>query len=57
MVDTFYYPASEQARGVTAPWEGDGRLVFLGDVRLGEGTLQAERVRFYRLVQPPADAL
>jgi hypothetical protein len=55
LVVNFYYPASEQARGPTAPWEGDAALRFIGDLTLAGGVLPAERVRFYRLVAPPGD--
>ena len=56
LVVNFYYPASVQARGPTAPWEASTALQFLGDVRLGDLTLPADRVRFYRLTAPPVDA-
>jgi hypothetical protein len=55
LVVNFYYPASVQAKGPLAPWEGSRSLVFVGDVRVGEGVLPAERVRFYRLAAPPRD--
>lgn len=53
LVVNFYYPQSVQARGPLAPWEEDGTLLFLGDVPLGERSLSAERVRFYRLAKAP----
>jgi hypothetical protein len=55
LVVNFYYPASVQAKGPLAPWEGSRSLAFIGDVRLGGDVLPAERIRFYRLVTPPAD--
>lgn len=55
LVVNFYYPASEQARGPMAPWEGDAALRFIGDLALAGGVLPVERVRFYRLVAPPSD--
>ena len=55
LVVNFYYPSSVQARGPLAPWEGDRGLDFIGDVSIGEGVLSAERIRFYRLTQPPGD--
>ncbi len=55
LVVNFYYPASIQARGPLAPWEGSSSVVFLGDVPMGDGVLPASRVRFYRLARPPSD--
>jgi hypothetical protein len=55
LVVNFYYPASEQARGPHAPWEGDAALHFIGAVQLADGVLPAERIRFYRLSAPPRD--
>ncbi|MCX7634584.1 MAG: cell wall hydrolase [Syntrophales bacterium] len=53
LVVNFYYPASRQARGPLAPWEGEGRLVFIGDVVVDGRPLPASWVRFYRLREPP----
>lgn len=53
----FYYPASTQARGPLAPWEGSADLEFLGPVRFEGGVVTPDRVRFYRLTHPPADIL
>jgi hypothetical protein len=55
LVVNFYYPSSVQAKGPLAPWEGSQSLVFVGDVRIGEGVLPAKRIRFYRLAAPPRD--
>lgn len=55
LVVNFYYPASEQAKGPYAPWEGDTGLRFIGDVGLASGVLPAARIRFYRLSAPPRD--
>lgn len=55
LVVNFYYPASIQARGPLAPWEGSSTLTFVGDVPMGGSVLSAEKVRFYRLSSPPAD--
>lgn len=55
LVVNFYYPASIQAKGPTAPWETSTALRFLGDVTLGTAALPASRVRFYRLTTPPSD--
>lgn len=55
LVVNFYYPRSVQARGPLAPWESSPDLVFIGDVALGDQTLPADRVRFYRRTSPPAD--
>ncbi|MFO7640806.1 MAG: hypothetical protein R6X17_05950 [Candidatus Competibacteraceae bacterium] len=55
LVVNFYYPQSPQARGPLAPWEGSRALRFIGDVSIDGGILSAERIRFYRLAQPPGD--
>ncbi|HMV70312.1 MAG TPA: cell wall hydrolase [Myxococcota bacterium] len=55
LVVNFYYPASIQARGPLAPWEGSGSLTFLGDVATAGGTISSAKVRFYRLTAPPTD--
>jgi hypothetical protein len=55
LVVNFYYPRSIQARGPLAPWESSTTLRFLGDVAAPNLTLDADRVRFYRLTTPPAD--
>jgi hypothetical protein len=55
LVVNFYYPQSPQARGPLAPWEGSRALRFIGDVPIDGGVLSAERIRFYRLAQPPGD--
>ncbi|HRZ53674.1 MAG TPA: cell wall hydrolase [Candidatus Contendobacter sp.] len=57
LVVNFYYPQSSQARGPLAPWEGSRALRFIGDPPPGSGLPPAERIRFYRLVQPPGDLL
>jgi hypothetical protein len=53
LVVNFYYPQSSQARGSLAPWEGSRALRFIGDPPPGSGLPPAERIRFYRLAQPP----
>lgn len=55
LVVNFYYPASSQAKGPLPPWEGNPTLSFIGPVPLEDGILGPERIRFYRLAQPPAD--
>jgi hypothetical protein len=55
LVVNFYYPGSVQAKGPLAPWEKSRGLVFVGNVRMGEGLLGAEKVRFYRLTRAPKD--
>jgi hypothetical protein len=55
LVVNFYYPASIQARGPLAPWESSGVVTFLGDVATAQGTIEAAKVRFYRLKVPPYD--
>lgn len=55
LVVNFYYPRSSQARGPLAPWEGNRALHFIGDPSPGASLPVAERIRFYRLAQPPAD--
>lgn len=56
LVVNFYYPASVQARGPLAPWEGSAQLTFLdGSAATGSAPVPPEQVRFYRLSQPPAD--
>ncbi len=55
LVVNFYYPCSTQAKGSHAPWEKSGVLRFTGDVTVGGRLLGADRVRFYRLVEPPRD--
>ena len=54
LVVNFYYPMSSQAKGVFAPWEGSRSLLFIGEPS-HPGLPPAERIRFYRLTQPPAD--
>lgn len=54
LVVNFYYPQSTQAKGVFAPWEGSRSLHFIGKPS-HPGLPPAERIRFYRLAQPPAD--
>jgi hypothetical protein len=55
LVVNFYYPGSTQAKGPHAPWEGSAGLTFVGAVEIGGQVLAPERIRFYRLSQPPAD--
>jgi hypothetical protein len=55
LVVNFYYPQSSQARGPLAPWEGSHTLRFIGDPPASSGLPPAERIRFYRLAQPPGD--
>lgn len=55
LVVNFYYPQSSQARGPLAPWEGSRALRFIGDVSIDGDVPSAERIRFYRLAQPPGD--
>lgn len=55
LVVNFYYPSSTQAKGPLAPWEGSRGLAFVGEVALDSRTLGSERVRFYRLTEPPRD--
>lgn len=55
LVVNFYYPRSIQARGLLAPWEDNRALRFIGDPPPGTPLPPAERVRFYRLAQPPGD--
>ncbi len=55
LVVNFYYPQSVQARGPRAPWEGSRELDFIGDVTIDGALLSAERIRFYRLANPPTD--
>jgi hypothetical protein len=54
LVVNFYYPQSAQARGPLAPWEGGRALYFIGDPSSSD-LPPAERIRFYRLAQPPGD--
>lgn len=56
LVVNFYYPQSPQARGPLAPWEGSRALRFIGDPSCAD-LPPAERVRFYRLAQPPGDLM
>lgn len=55
LVVNFYYPASNQAKGPLAPWEGSPGLELIGPVPMEGGILHPERIRFYRLTQPPGD--
>ena len=55
LVVNFYYPSSTQAKGPLAPWEASPGLAFIGEVHLGGGALPPERIRFYRLTQPPGN--
>lgn len=55
LVVNFYYPQSVQAKGRRAPWEGNKSLTFIGNVLIGDKTLSAKRIRFYRLQYPPTD--
>ncbi len=55
LVVNFYYPASTQAKGPLAPWEGSPSLQFIGPVPMDGGVLEPGRIRFYRLTQPPGD--
>lgn len=55
LVVNFYYPASTQAKGPLAPWEASAELGLIGPVAIDGGLLQPERIRFYRLRQPPGD--
>lgn len=55
LVVNFYYPHSIQAKGRRAPWERNKALTFIGDVMVGGESLPAERIRFYRLSDPPTD--
>lgn len=55
LVVNFYYPQSPQARGPLPPWEGSPALKFIGDISIGGVVLSAERIRFYRLTNPPGD--
>lgn len=54
LVVNFYYPQSAQASGPLAPWEGGRTLQFIGEPSAAD-LPPAERVRFYRLAQPPGD--
>jgi hypothetical protein len=54
LVVNFYYPLSSQDKSVFAPWEGSRSLRFIGEPS-HPGLPPAERIRFYRLAQPPAD--
>ncbi len=56
LVVNFYYPQSSQARGPLAPWEGSRALRFIGDPSASSGLPPAERIRFYRLAQPPGNS-
>ena len=53
LVVNFYYPRSSQASGPLAPWEDSRALQFIGDPPPGGDLPTAERIRFYRLAQPP----
>lgn len=53
LVVNFYYPRSAQARGPLAPWEGSKELEFIGNVKMADAILPAERVRLYRLKAEP----
>jgi hypothetical protein len=53
LVVNFYYPRSSQARGPLAPWEGSRAMQFIGNPPPGVRLPPAERIRFYRLAQPP----
>ncbi|MDG4548957.1 MAG: cell wall hydrolase [Candidatus Contendobacter sp.] len=55
LVVNFYYPQSSQALGPLAPWEDSRTLRFIGDPDPGGSLPPAERIRFYRLAQPPGD--
>jgi hypothetical protein len=55
LVVNFYYPHSIQAKGKFAPWEGNKSLLFIGDAPMGNTTLSADSIRFYRLKYPPGD--
>jgi hypothetical protein len=55
LVVNFYYPHSIQAKGKFAPWEGNKSLIFIGNLPMGDTTLWAEHIRFYRLKYPPSD--
>lgn len=55
LVVNFYYPKSVQARGPLAPWEASQALRFIGDPSAGGRLPSADRIRFYRLAQPPGD--
>ncbi|TNF56034.1 MAG: hypothetical protein EP309_03130 [Gammaproteobacteria bacterium] len=55
LVVNFYYPQSVQARGPLAPWEESRALRFIGDPSAGGRLPSADRIRFYRLAQPPGD--
>ena len=55
LVVNFYYPQSSQALGPLAPWEDSGALRFIGDPAPDSRLPPAERIRFYRLAQPPGD--
>lgn len=57
LVVNFYYPRSPQARGPLAPWESSRALRFIGDPPSDSGLPPAERIRFYRLAQPPGEPL
>ncbi len=53
LVVNFYYPRSSQACSALAPWEGSRVLRFIGDPSSSDRLPPAERIRFYRLAQPP----
>lgn len=55
LVVNFYYPQSSQALGPLAPWENSRALRFIGDPNPGGSLPPVERIRFYRLAQPPGD--
>ena len=55
LVVNFYYPQSSQALGPLAPWEDSRALRFIGDPAPDSKLPPAERIRFYRLAQPPGD--
>lgn len=55
LVVGFYYPHSIQAKTPLAPWEKNRALKFIGDVKVGDTVLSAQKVRFYRLTYTPRD--
>jgi hypothetical protein len=54
LVVNFYYPQSIQAKAPLAPWENSSALQYIGDVRIGDTLLSAQKIRFYRLTAPPS---
>jgi len=53
LVVNFYYPESIQAKAPLAPWENSPALQYIGNFRIGDTLLSAQKIRFYRLTAPP----